>query len=163
MTAHHITADRIAAYIALGANLGDAQLALRQARQALAELPDSHIAASSSLYQTAPIDAQGPAFINAVVVLETALSAPDLLGAMQAIETAAGRQRPYRHAPRTLDLDLLLYGQGSIDSPLLTVPHPRWRERAFVLVPLAEVAPGRVDPRWLEATADQPITRIGVF
>ncbi len=155
--------DRVTAHIALGANLGDAVGALREARQALGQLPDSRLTASSSLYRTEPVEAQGPPFINAVVALETALCAPDLLEAMHAIEAAAGRHRPYRHAPRTLDLDLLWFGQGAIDSPRLTVPHPRWQERAFVLVPLAEIAPDRVEAHWLEAVANQGIERAGTF
>jgi 2-amino-4-hydroxy-6-hydroxymethyldihydropteridine diphosphokinase len=95
-----------------------------------------------------------------VAELATHLSAPDLLLQLQALEQAAGRERPYRHAPRTLDLDLLLYGDAQIDSPALTVPHPRMNERAFVLVPLAEVAPQRVGAARLQAVADQAIARL---
>ena len=129
------------AYIGLGANLGDPGAALREAIEALAGLPDSTLRTRSSFYRTAPIDAVGPDFLNAVVHLETRLAPHALLAALQRIEQVHGRQRPYRNAPRTLDLDLLLYGDQTIDTPTLTVPHPRLHERAFVLRPLAEIAP----------------------
>ena len=129
------------AYIGLGANLGDPHAALREAVRALAALPDSALQACSSLYRTAPIDATGPDYLNAVVRLEPRLAPHALLAALQRIEQVHGRQRPYRNAPRTLDLDLLLYGDQVIDTPTLTVPHPRLHERAFVLRPLAEIAP----------------------
>ncbi len=123
-------------------------------------LPYTSLLACSSLYRTAPIESHGPDYINAVVAISTALTAPDLLRMLQKLEHAAGRERPYRNAPRTLDLDLLIYGEASIDSPLLTVPHPRMFERAFVLQPLAEIAPLRVTPRALEAVAGQHIERL---
>ena len=129
------------AYIGLGANLGDPQEALREAIEALAALPGSVLRASSSIYRTAPIDAIGPDFLNAVVQLDTRLAPHVLLAALQQIEQVHGRERPYRNAPRTLDLDLLLYGDQVIDTPTLTVPHPRLHERAFVLRPLVEIAP----------------------
>ncbi len=129
------------AYIGLGANLGDARAALDSARAALDALPGTRLVSASSLYRSAPIDARGPDFLNAVVRLETRLDAPALLAGLQGIEAAHGRERPYRNAPRRLDLDLLLYGDAVIASPTLTVPHPRLHERAFVLVPLAELAP----------------------
>jgi 2-amino-4-hydroxy-6-hydroxymethyldihydropteridine diphosphokinase len=90
----------------------------------------------------------------------TSLTAPALLRALQAIENAAGRERPYRNAPRTLDLDLLLYGVARIESPELTVPHPRMGHRAFVLVPLAEVAPALVNAQALQAVAGQGVERL---
>ena len=99
--------------------------------------------------------------INAVAEVSTTLTAPDLLTALQSIENAAGRERPYRNAPRTLDLDLLLYGDARIESPTLTVPHPRMWERAFVLVPLAEIAPDRVPGACLDTVRKQPIARWG--
>ncbi len=148
------------AYVALGANLGQAAAAVRGALGALDHTPGLRLVRASSLYRSAPHEAQGPDFVNAVAEIATTLSAPDLLGALQAIETAAGRERPYRHAPRTLDLDLLFYGEGRIDSPTLTVPHPRWRERAFVLLPLAEIAPHRVPAEALAAVAGQAIERL---
>ena len=129
------------AYIGLGANLGDPGAALREALEALAALPDTSLRATSSFYRTAPIDAIGPDFLNAVIHLDTHLAPHVLLTALQRIEQVHGRERPYRNAPRTLDLDLLLYGDQVIDTPTLTVPHPRLHERAFVLLPLAEIAP----------------------
>jgi 2-amino-4-hydroxy-6-hydroxymethyldihydropteridine diphosphokinase len=112
----------------------------------------------SRLYRTAPHEAQGPDYINAVVRFDTTLTAPALLDALQALETASGRQRPYHHAPRTLDLDLLFYGVASVSSPRLTLPHPRWSQRAFVLRPLADVNPEKVSAILLDAVADQAIT-----
>lgn len=160
--------EPLTAYVALGANLGDAAAALRQAVQGLQDLPFTQVCAASSLYRTAPLDtdgdqqiaAPGDDYLNAVVALTTALSAPALLDQLQRLELDAGRQRPYRNAPRTLDLDLLLYGSASIDSRRLTVPHPRMGQRAFVLVPLAEIAPQQVSAAQLEAVAHQAIARL---
>jgi len=132
---------RSTAYVALGANLGDARAALDAAFVALARLPGTTLRAASSLYRTAPIDSSGPDYLNAVVRLDTTLAPRALLDALHAIEDAHGRARPYRNAPRTLDLDLLLHGQQRVDGPVLTLPHPRLHERAFVLRPLAEIAP----------------------
>jgi len=128
-------------FVGLGANLGDAQATLHAAFDALDALPGTRCVARSSLYRSAPVDAGGPDFVNAVAELRTKMQPPVLLQALQAIEARFGRERPYHHAPRTLDLDLLLYGQRHIATPQLTVPHPRMHERAFVLVPLAELAP----------------------
>jgi 2-amino-4-hydroxy-6-hydroxymethyldihydropteridine diphosphokinase len=140
------------AWVALGANLGNARRALADALAALAALPGTRVVAVSSLYRSAPVDAQGPAFLNAVAALDTTLAPTDLLAAMHAIEHAAGRERPFRNAPRLLDLDLLLHGDTVTDTPALILPHPRMHLRAFVLAPLAELAPelpvpghGRVD------------------
>jgi 2-amino-4-hydroxy-6-hydroxymethyldihydropteridine diphosphokinase len=152
--------DPVLAYVGVGANLGDAVATVRQALQALAGLPHSRLAASSSLYRSAPVDAGGPDFINAVAALETRMTAPQLLAALQQIETRAGRERPYRNAPRTLDLDLLLYGDARIVSPHLVVPHPRMHQRAFVLRPLAEIAPKRVPAAQLAALTSQVIARM---
>ena len=152
--------DPVIAYVALGANLGDPQRALRDAMARLGKLPDTTVTARSSLYRTAPVGATGPDFINAVVQLRTALTAPALLDALLAMEAEAGRERPWPNAPRTLDLDLLLYGGARIDSPRLTVPHPRMKERAFVLVPLHEIAPDLVPPQALAALTSQVIARI---
>ncbi|HET7792635.1 MAG TPA: 2-amino-4-hydroxy-6-hydroxymethyldihydropteridine diphosphokinase, partial [Rhizobacter sp.] len=127
-----MSAEPVLAYVGLGANLGDASAALKTALQSLSELPDTRLQRSSSVYRTAPVDAQGPDYLNAVAVLQTRLAPGDLLRELQRIETAQGRERPYRNAPRTLDLDLLLYGAASMASPVLTVPHPRMHERAFV-------------------------------
>ena len=153
-------------YVAIGANLGDAQASVRQAVHALDQLAQTRVAQGSSLYRTAPVVSSpagpdaGPDYINAVVALDTTLPALELLAQLQALELAAGRERPYRDAPRTLDLDLLLYGQSHIDSPRLTVPHPRMWQRAFVLVPLAEIAPGLVSPAQLKAVAGQTVKRL---
>ena len=129
------------AYVGLGANLGPAAQILEAAVKALGRLPGTRLLARSPTYRTAPVDAVGPDYLNLVVSLDTDLSPPELLGALHALEQAQGRERPYRNAPRTLDLDLLLHGQARIDTPGLTVPHPRLQERAFVLVPLADIAP----------------------
>lgn len=130
------------AYIGLGANLGaDLQATLTLAAQALAALPASRLTALSSAWRSAPVDAGGPDFLNAVAALDTTLAPLELLDVLQAIELAHGRERPYRNAPRTLDLDLLLYGDVTLDTPRLTLPHPRLSERAFVLQPLLEIAP----------------------
>jgi 2-amino-4-hydroxy-6-hydroxymethyldihydropteridine diphosphokinase len=149
--------EPVAAFVGLGANLGDPRAALAQALQGLAALPGTRLVRSSRVYRSAPVDAAGPDYFNAVAELETTLDAPQLLRGLQVLEHAAGRERPYRNAPRTLDLDLLLYGSARIASAALTVPHPRMRERAFVLLPLAELAPQRVDAADLAAVADQRI------
>lgn len=148
------------AWIGLGANLGDARAALRAAVQAMAGLPGTRLLCLSSLYRSAPVDAGGPDYLNAVAALDTRLEPLELLHALQAIELAAGRERPYRNAPRTLDLDLLLYGEQRIASRELTVPHPRLAERAFVLLPLAELRPGWATPEQLQAVAGQRIERV---
>ena len=148
------------AYVGLGANLGDAAATVQAAMGDLARLPNTELLRRSSLWRSAPVGAQGPDFINAVVALRTTLSAPELLRALQALENQAGRVRPYPNAPRTLDLDLLLYGDAQIDSPALTLPHPRMAQRAFVLRPLAEVAPERVTPAALAAVVGQRLERL---
>ncbi len=147
-------------YIGLGANLGDAAVTVQWAMGQLAHLPDSHCTAQSSLYRSAPVDATGPDFVNAVVAITTRLPALQLLQALQQIEHLAGRERPYRNAPRTLDLDLLCYGDERIDTPELQVPHPRLWQRAFVLMPLAEIAPHRVTPAQLQAVQAQAVVRL---
>ena len=149
--------EPVTAWVALGANLGDARQAVLQAFEALGNLPGTRLIARSRLYRSAPHQAQGPDFVNAVAQLDTSLSAPALLEALQALESEAGRERPYVNAPRTLDLDLILYGHSRIDSPRLQVPHPRWRERAFVLLPLSDVSPQLVSPQDRTRVADQPI------
>ncbi len=158
----------VMAYIGLGANLGDARAALRQALAALRQLPRTELLACSSCYQTAALgdapdapDARLPDYLNAVAGLRTGLSAPDLLVALQGIEAAAGRKRPYRNAPRTLDLDVLMYGSTIMNAPSLTLPHPRMLQRAFVLVPLAEIAPQQVTAAQLAAVQGQAIACLG--
>jgi 2-amino-4-hydroxy-6-hydroxymethyldihydropteridine diphosphokinase len=129
------------AWVGIGANLGDARANVLDAIERLSRLPGATLLQTSSLYRTAPIDSSGDDYVNAVAALETELDAHALLQALFDIEQAHGRERPYRNAPRTLDLDLLLYGDAVIaDIPTLIVPHPRMHERAFVLAPLAEVA-----------------------
>ena len=149
--------EPVTAFIGLGANLGDAQRALQEALRGIARLPATDLVRSSRVYRSEPVDAGGPDYFNAVAEVRTGLGAPELLAGLQALEQAAGRERPYRNAPRTLDLDLLLYGDARIESAALTVPHPRMRERAFVLLPLQELAPDRVCARDLAAVAGQRI------
>lgn len=154
---------RARAYIGVGANLGDAISTVRLAVQRLRDLGQVR---SSSLYRSAPVDATGPEFINAVAELDTALTPIDLLAALQQIELAFGRERPYRNAPRTLDLDLLLHGPTQLATPTLTLPHPRLHQRAFVLLPLLELAPTLQAPglgtlsRFVTAVEHQPINRL---
>ena len=152
--------DAVTAYVALGANLGDAVHAVREAIARIGHLPQTTLTQQSSLYRTAPIDASGPDYINAVAEVSTRLSAPELLAQLQRLEQEAGRERSYRNAPRTMDLDLLLFGSGRIESAALTVPHPRMHLRAFVLVPLAEIAPQLVSAAQLLAVAGQTLTRL---
>ena len=155
------------AYVALGANLGDPRATVLAAFAALANLPESRVARCSSLYRTAPVGIlDQPDFVNAVAVLETSLTADALLDALLDTEARFGRIRRERNGPRTLDLDLLLYDDIELDLPHLTLPHPRLHLRAFVLLPLAEVAPGLAIPRrgslaaWLPAVANQCIVRL---
>jgi 2-amino-4-hydroxy-6-hydroxymethyldihydropteridine diphosphokinase len=153
-------------YVGLGANLGDAHATLVHAIEALRSLPSVRALRVSPFYRSAPLNAGGPDFLNAVVEMRTDLLPEPLLDQLQAIEQVHGRERPYRNAPRTLDLDLLLYGDREIVSPRLTVPHPRMHERAFVLRPLADLAPGLVLPcrgsvqRFLESVAGQHADRL---
>ena len=114
----------------------------------------------SSLYGSAPVDAGGPAYLHAVAQVQTTLAPHALLAQLQAIEQAAGRERPYRNAPRTLDLDILRYGDQVLNTPTLTLPHPRLHERAFALCPLAELAPERVPAHQLVGVAAQRIERV---
>ena len=150
----------VTAYIALGANLGNAMHTVESAIQTLGSLPTTTLGKVSSLYRTAPIDSSGPDYINAVVQVFTQFSAPKLLEQLKKLEQIAGRERPYKNAPRTLDLDILLYGSAHIDSPGLTVPHPRMWQRAFVLQPLSEIAPILVSAQNLAQVADQPIEKL---
>ena len=156
------------AYVALGANLGNPRQALDAALGQIAATDGVTLTAVSSFYRTAPIESTGPDYVNAVVAVETTLSAEDLLYALQRIENNLGRVRPAGvvNAPRTMDLDLLLYGDEVIHTKELTVPHPRMHLRAFVLVPLVEIAPGAVIPGrgaaadCLPGVADQAIEKI---
>lgn len=154
------------AYIGIGANLGDAQDTVRQAIARLGQIPATQLQRASSLYSSAPIDSSGDDYVNAVAAITTSLSANDLLLALQEIEQAFGRERPYRNAPRTLDLDLLLYADQQIATAQLSVPHPRMTERAFVLLPLLEIAaeidiPGRGPAQtFVAGVAQQAIFRL---
>jgi 2-amino-4-hydroxy-6-hydroxymethyldihydropteridine diphosphokinase len=132
--------------IALGSNLGDREAHLRRAIEAL--LPAFSHLRVSSFYETEPVDVPAPApmFLNAAATGESELSAPAVLDLLLTVEQQFGRERPYVGAPRTIDLDLILYGDSVINAPGLTVPHPRFRERRFVLEPLAEIAADWVDP-----------------
>ena len=137
----------IRAYIGLGSNLGDSGATLHAALGEIAALPDVQTCTASPFYRSAPVDASGPDFINAVAALDTTLEPLQLLDALQAIELKHGRERPYRNAPRTLDLDLLLYGDVAMDTQRLVLPHPRMHERAFVLRPLRDLAPSIALPQ----------------
>jgi len=134
------------AYVGLGANLGDREATLAAAFEALAQLPETQLVARSSLYRSDSMGAPGPDYLNAVAHLRTALAPRALLDHLLAIEHAHGRTRSAPNAPRTLDLDLLVHGARRVVEPGLVVPHPRLHERAFVVLPLAEVAPLLVIP-----------------
>ncbi|MGN6327316.1 MAG: 2-amino-4-hydroxy-6-hydroxymethyldihydropteridine diphosphokinase [Rhodanobacter sp.] len=148
------------AFIALGSNLGDPRQQVLDAMEALQALPDSHVLQRSKLYRTPPWGVlDQPDFVNAVVVIDTGLAPHALLDALHAIEQQAGRVRVQRNGPRTLDLDLLYMDGVQIDDARLTVPHPRIAERAFVLLPLADVAPGLPLPA---GTVAQLLARIDI-
>ena len=135
------------AFVGLGANLGEPRRQVREACLELDGIPHTRLVKASSLYRSAPVGyAEQPEFVNAVAQLETGLPAERLLAELQAIEQRHGRQRSFAYAPRTLDLDLLLHGNAVIETPGLTVPHPRMHERAFVLMPLLEIAPEAIIP-----------------
>ena len=146
--------------MAFGANLGDAQATVLQAIQDVGALATTQLKKASALYASAPYEASGPEFVNAVAIYETDLPPLELLDALQNLENIAGRERPFANAPRTLDLDIIFYGDVALDAPRLTVPHPRWQERAFVLKPLAEILPDLVKDVWLKKVSDQEIYRL---
>ena len=155
------------AYVALGANIGDPTATVLAAFAALANLTDSRVVHTSSLYRTAPVGLTNqPDFINAVAMLETGLAPEELLDALLDLEARFGRVRRDRNGPRTLDLDLLLYNDIELDLPRLILPHPRLHLRAFVLHPLAEIAPELAIPgrgsvaAWLPAVANQGVDRL---
>ena len=160
MSLRDVGAPPTLVYIGLGANLGEREAALRQALAALGQYPGIRVLRVSPLYGSAPVDAGGPDYLNAVAEVATTLTPEAVLQALQAIEQSAGRERPYRNAPRTLDLDILWFGDQVIDTPTLTVPHPRMAERAFVLRPLADLVPERVDATALQAVAAQDIHQL---
>ncbi|WP_308446407.1 2-amino-4-hydroxy-6-hydroxymethyldihydropteridine diphosphokinase [Chitinimonas sp. BJYL2] len=145
------------AFIGLGANLGEASDTVRAAVAMLGQLPQTALVAASALYRSSPVGyLDQPDFINAVAAIDTTLSPHAVLDALLEIEQHAGRVRTFRNAPRTLDMDLLCYGDQTMHDARLTLPHPRMLERSFVLVPLAEIAPMLVlaDGRSAQAHAD---------
>jgi 2-amino-4-hydroxy-6-hydroxymethyldihydropteridine diphosphokinase len=159
-------AEAADAFVGLGSNLGDRRARIEAAFEALAALPATRLVARSSLYESAPLDAGGGDYLNAVARLRTGLAPLELLRALQAIEAEAGRERPYRNAPRSLDLDLLLHGDREMRSDELVLPHPRLHRRAFVVVPLLELEP---ELRWrggerldalLPGLADQRLAKL---
>jgi len=153
-------------FVGLGANLGDARATLEAAAQGLAALPQTQLVGVSPVYRSAPVEAQGPDFFNAVAELRCTLEPQTLLAHLHALEQGHGRQRPYLNAPRTLDLDLLLFGARVLNTPVLTLPHPRLQQRAFVLLPLLELAPSLQHPLlgdlapWAHAAASQRLERL---
>lgn len=153
-------------FVGLGANLGDAAASVRAALTQLGGLPETSLVAASALYRSAPLEAAGPDYVNAVAELRSALEPADLLAQLHLLEQRFGRQRPHRNAPRTLDLDLLFYGMRQIAEPVLTLPHPRSHQRAFVLAPLVELAPnlrlrdGRAAAEALAALVADPAQRV---
>jgi 2-amino-4-hydroxy-6-hydroxymethyldihydropteridine diphosphokinase len=156
---------RVTATIGLGANLDDPAAQVEYALAELGRLPATRVVARSHLYASAPVGyVDQPDFINAVAQVETALAPRALLAALLDIEHRHGRERSFRNAPRTLDLDLLLYGAARFHEEGLTLPHPRMHERAFVLRPLLEIAPDTLIPGrgraadWLAACADQAVS-----
>lgn len=167
MSTEHHPPSRVTAFVAFGANLGDPASAFSCALEHIGALPETQIVRNSALYRTAPVGVTAqPDYINAVIEIETGLQASDLLAALLDIEQRGGRTRALQHAPRSIDLDLLLYGEHIVDAPGLQIPHPRMHRRAFVLVPLAEIAPtasipgrGRVTAL-LPRVADQSVQRL---
>ena len=140
------SSEPVDAWIGLGANLGERRATLDASVDAIAALADTRLVARSSTYESAPVDAAGGDYLNAVVHVLTRLAPDALLRALQAIEDAHLRERPHPNAPRTLDLDLLLFGDATIATDTLIVPHPRLHLRAFVLAPLAEISPRAIVP-----------------
>jgi len=155
----------ITAYVGLGANLGDLRRTLESALADLADVKDLTLEAVSSAWRSAPVGCEGPDYLNAVARVTTTLPPLSVLAALQAIESRHGRERPFVNAPRTLDLDLLLYGDQTIALDRLLVPHPRLHQRAFVLRPLLELDPALASPRLgrlashLPSVADQVVER----
>jgi 2-amino-4-hydroxy-6-hydroxymethyldihydropteridine diphosphokinase len=136
-------------YLSLGSNIGDRQANLRAAIAAL-HRAGVHVRRTSSFYETEPVDyLDQPWFLNCVVEAETELGAPELLSALCGIESAMGSKKEFAKGPRKIDMDILLYGRETIDTPDLQVPHPRMAQRRFVLIPLVEIAPGLRHPTWL--------------
>jgi 2-amino-4-hydroxy-6-hydroxymethyldihydropteridine diphosphokinase len=167
MFASKLAMDSHCVYIGLGSNLDEPECQVRKACAEISGLPGTQLNRCSSLYRTAPIGyADQPDFVNAVAEIHTDLEPLDLLDALRAIETGHGRIREFRNGPRTLDLDILIYSDLQIVSDDLVLPHPRAHQRAFVLLPLLEIAPdcviAGVGParQWLQSCDHQTITRI---
>ena len=155
--------ESVTSYVGVGSNLGDALHNVSAALAALHHLPQTKLHSHSSLFRSAPIDATGDDFINAVARVDSQLSAESLLAELQKIELSFGRERPFRNAPRTLDLDLLLYGDVKIATDILVVPHPHMTTRAFVILPLLELDPKVLIPghglasNYVKGLSDQAI------
>ena len=152
--------NEVEVVVALGANLGDVRQYFTDAIRAMSEWACSPPEVAG-VYRSAPWQAQGPDYFNTVCAFTTRLVAPQLLRKLQQIELDAGRERPYLHAPRTLDLDLIFYGSAWIQSPDLVIPHPRWALRGFVVEPLAELRPDRVNESIRLQSQDPSLTRLG--
>jgi 2-amino-4-hydroxy-6-hydroxymethyldihydropteridine diphosphokinase len=154
-------------YLALGTNVGDRETNLYEAIRQLRQAGDVQVKKLSSIYETEPVDYLHQAwFLNAALEAETNSSATELLREMHAIESRMGSKKPFAKGPRLIDLDILLYGDATIEAPELQVPHPRMLDRKFVLIPLAEIAPNLRHPNWpataaqmLQLTPDQSIVR----
>jgi 2-amino-4-hydroxy-6-hydroxymethyldihydropteridine diphosphokinase len=144
----------VRAYVGLGSNLGDRAAYLLLGLSALSRLPKTHLLRLSPVYETDPVGPPQPPYLNMVAELETELSPKGLLAEMLRIEKALGRERRERWGPRTLDLDLLLYGDLVLEEEGLSVPHPRLHERAFVLVPLLDLLPEGRHPLWGQSFAE---------
>lgn len=131
------------AYVALGANLGKARLTLQQVIDEIGQADDNQLIKQSAFYSSPPFGegADGPDYVNAVVLIQTRMPPMELLDYLQSLELSHGRERLYRNAPRTIDLDILLYGDQTIEQERLHIPHPRMQERAFVLLPLHDIDP----------------------
>lgn len=156
-----------AVYLSLGSNLGDRESNIRGALDLLARDSDIQVERVSSLYETAPVGlSEQPDFMNAAVLVETDLPPTELLRRLQRMESALGRDRYQHWGPRIIDLDILLYGDQSLDTAFLTIPHPRMMGRAFVMAPLAEIAPdlrlpdGRTPGEVLPDLADQRVQKV---
>ena len=149
------------AYVGIGSNLDQPRRQVLEALGELDQLPHTRVVKKSSLYRSAPMGhAAQPDFINAVAQLETGLPAERLLAELQEVERRHGRERSFPNAPRTLDLDILLFGNATMQSSVLTIPHPRMHQRAFVLKPLLEIDPQLPFHRQLESCKDQKVERL---
>jgi len=149
------------AYVGIGSNLDEPRRQVLEAFSELDQLPHTRVVKKSSLYRSAPMGHAGqPDFINAVAQLETGLPADRLLAELQEVERRHGRERSFPNAPRTLDLDILLFGNATMQSSVLTIPHPRMHQRAFVLKPLLEIDPQLPFHRQLESCKDQTVERL---